>query len=133
MKAGELLVELRSRGVLLEPAGDRLKIDAPKGSITPELREALAECKSEVLAILALDDDEIAWRVKVMLSQIPDSGPIPFLVARQTDERRSDCCHSCGDSLNGNPGYVCGFCGRAKAEAIEIAMLTKANISEAQN
>ena len=48
MNAGELLIELRSRGVLLEPAGDRLKIDAPKGSLTQELREALAACKSEV-------------------------------------------------------------------------------------
>lgn len=126
MNAGELLVELRSRGVLIEPAGDRLKVDAPKGAITKELREALAACKSEVLAILTLDDDEIAWRVKVMLRQIPDTGPIPFLVARETSERRSDCCHSCGDSLNGGSGYVCGLCSRAKAQAIEIAMRNSA-------
>ena len=122
MNVGELLMELRSRGVLLEPAGDRLKIDAPRGSITPELREALAACKSEVLAILTLDDDEIAWRVKVMLPQIPDSGPIPFLVARQTEERRSNCCHSCGDSMEGYSGYLCGPCSRATNQAIEIAM-----------
>lgn len=43
MNAAELLVELRARGVVIEASGDRLKVDAPKGIVTPELREALAD------------------------------------------------------------------------------------------
>ena len=121
-EAYELLIELRSRGVLIEPAGDRLKVDAPKGAITTELRDALAACKSEVLAILIVDDVEINWRVKAMLPQIPDKGPIPFLVARSEIHTGLNCCHSCGDSLNDNPGYICGACSRAKHRALEIAM-----------
>lgn len=69
---------------------------------------------------------EIAWRIEAMLPQVPEEGAIPFLVARATVERRSDCCHSCGEPLDGNPGYLCGFCCRAKAQAIEIAMRTSA-------
>lgn len=122
MKAGELLLELRSRGVLIEPAGDRLKVDAPKGAITQELREALAACKSEVLAILAVDDREIAWRVDAMLPQIPDKGPIPFLVARDCLNPGPNCCPSCGEPLNDYPGYICGLCSRAKHRALEAAM-----------
>jgi hypothetical protein len=123
MKAGELLIELRSRGVLIEPAGDRLKVDAPKGVITQELREALAACKSEVLAILAVDDHEIAWRVDAMLPQIPDKGPIPFLVARVDSQSQAGYCLSCGELLNGNDLYRCTLCSRAANKALELAMM----------
>jgi tubulysin polyketide synthase-like protein len=54
MTARELLSQLREKGVELSTAGgDRLVIDAPKGTITPELRSALAENKSELIKILS--------------------------------------------------------------------------------
>ena len=122
MNADQLLGELRARGVVLEAAGDRLRVDAPRGAITPELREALTAHKAEVLALLAVPDKEIAWRVEAMLPQIPGNGAIPFLVAREAVEPSSNCCHSCGDSMNGVSGYVCGPCSRAKDQALEIAL-----------
>ena len=53
MTARELIAELQEKGVELKTSGgDRLVIDAPKGTITPELRAALAEHKAELLQIL---------------------------------------------------------------------------------
>lgn len=122
MTVMEILNELHSRGVTVEAAGDRLRVDAPKGAVTPELREALAERKTEVLALITVTEKDVAWRVAAMLEQIPDIGPFPFLVARNGFACGPNCCHSCGDSLSDDPGYVCGPCSRAKHRALEIAL-----------
>src|SRR6185503_16207768 len=53
MSPRELLVELREKGVEVKANGDRLVIDAPKGAITPDLRDALAANKAALLEILA--------------------------------------------------------------------------------
>ena len=52
MTPRELLVQLREKGVEIKSNGDRLLIDAPKGAITPDLRDALAANKAEILKIL---------------------------------------------------------------------------------
>ena len=52
MNAAELLAELNRRGVALEAVGDRLRYDAPKGALTPELRAAMAEHKAELLELI---------------------------------------------------------------------------------
>ena len=53
MTAQNLLSQLREKGVELKTSdGDRLVIDAPKGTITDELRDALKTHKSELLQIL---------------------------------------------------------------------------------
>src|SRR5215510_11865907 len=52
MTPRELLVQLREKGVELRSNGDRLIIDAPKGAITPDLRDALAANKAALLQIL---------------------------------------------------------------------------------
>src|SRR5204863_10189313 len=53
MTAQDLLSQLREKGVELKTSGgDRLVIDAPKGTITDELRDALKTHKSELLQIL---------------------------------------------------------------------------------
>ncbi|MDP9456855.1 MAG: hypothetical protein M3Q60_14005 [Actinomycetota bacterium] len=51
----ELLREIESRGVTLEPAGDRLRF-RPKRNLTPELIEGLREHKAAILE--ALDERE---------------------------------------------------------------------------
>jgi hypothetical protein len=122
MNAAKLIEELGSRGVMVEAAGDRLRVDAPKGAVTPELREALAEHKTEVIALITIKEEEIAWRVGAMLEQIPASGPFPFLVARKDFDCAPNCCHSCGNSLDDDQGYVCEPCSRAKHRALEIAL-----------
>jgi len=53
MTAHELIAQLQEKGVELKSSGDRLVIDAPKGTITPEIRSALAEHKADLLAILS--------------------------------------------------------------------------------
>src|SRR6185295_513069 len=53
MTANELIAQLQEKGVDLKSSGDRLVIDAPKGTITPEVRNALAEHKAELLVILS--------------------------------------------------------------------------------
>jgi hypothetical protein len=56
MTASELLSQLREKGVEIKASGkDRLVIDAPKGSITTELRKELTAHKAELLQILKSD------------------------------------------------------------------------------
>jgi hypothetical protein len=47
----ELLREIETRGVTLEPAGDRLRF-RPKRNLTPALVEGLREHKAEILEVL---------------------------------------------------------------------------------
>lgn len=71
------------------------------------------------------NDPEINWRVEVMLEQIPNSGPLPFLIAREGVERQAGCCLSCGDLLNQGDAYRCGACSRAANLAIEMSLFSK--------
>ena len=52
MTGEQVLAVLKSRGVLLKPQGDKLHYRAPRGVLTQELRQALAEHKAEVLTLL---------------------------------------------------------------------------------
>ena len=52
MKARDLLVDLRRRGVALEAKGDRISVDAPAGVIDERLRELLAESKQVIIELL---------------------------------------------------------------------------------
>ena len=61
MTAHELLAQLREKGVEVKTSGDdRLVIDAPKGTITEELRSALSAHKAELLQILKAEQTETA-------------------------------------------------------------------------
>src|SRR4051812_45611488 len=74
MTASVLLTELHDRGVGLTLTGDdRLKIDAPKGAVTPELRNALVANKNELIAILqqqAVEVEEKATPVEKALDEV---------------------------------------------------------------
>lgn len=52
MNAETLLAEAHRLGITLFPAGDKLRVDAPKGALSPDLRQALADHKPEILALL---------------------------------------------------------------------------------
>ena len=60
MTAVALLADLRKRGASIAAVGDRLRIEARAGTVTPELREALARHKAALLAMLSSDPDESA-------------------------------------------------------------------------
>ncbi len=55
MTVDVLLRELSARGVELWPRGSKLKVKAPPGAVTPELRRALVELKPAVLRVLRWD------------------------------------------------------------------------------
>ena len=71
---------------------------------------------------LGLDAKEIEWRARVMREQIPESGPIPLLVAREAVEPGLDDCLSCGETLGEGDDSLCVLCGHAKTLAIELSM-----------
>lgn len=55
MSAIALLSELRAAGVTLAVTGDRLKVEAAPGIITPELTARLKVAKPELLALLSVE------------------------------------------------------------------------------
>jgi hypothetical protein len=57
MNTAEFLGNLRQQGVQLWVDRDKLKINSPKGIITPEIGSTLAEKKQEILALLRSKDD----------------------------------------------------------------------------
>ena len=48
----QLLKHLNQRGIKLTLRGDRLQLDAPKGALTPDLKQALRASKDYLLAHL---------------------------------------------------------------------------------
>lgn len=52
MTAKTLLEDLRSRDVVLRADGDNLRIDAPSGVLTDQLRDALMEHKPRLIKLL---------------------------------------------------------------------------------
>jgi hypothetical protein len=52
-----LLAELRQRDVRLEAEGELLRVDAPDGAVTEELRDALVEHKPNLLKLLDRERD----------------------------------------------------------------------------
>jgi pyochelin synthetase len=57
MMGTEVLTELIRQNVELWSEGDSLRVRAPKGVLTPELRARLAACKADVLALLKERDN----------------------------------------------------------------------------
>lgn len=62
MTASALLEQLRGLGVELHGVGDRLRINAPEGVLTPAVRALLAEHKDEILGLLRSQDNFHAAR-----------------------------------------------------------------------
>ena len=58
MSAAELLATLRARDCELTAAGERLRVEAPAGALTPDLRDALTAHKADLLLEL---EAEAAW------------------------------------------------------------------------
>src|SRR5688572_31641938 len=88
MSARELLVQLREKGVDVKANGDRLVIDAPRGAITPDLRDALSANKAELLRILTAPPlERAAPKPKPVLVQEPVASPEPAAVQREAPSR----------------------------------------------
>jgi hypothetical protein len=105
-----LLADARAAGLHVCAEADRLVVRGPR--TLEDLALQLLAAKPRVLAVLAEEDEEIAWRVAVMRPQVPPSGPLPILVAR-VGTPASGHCISCGDPLLLGQLYRCRPCTRA--------------------
>ena len=54
MSAVQLIRQCRDAGIHLQARGDRLHVEAPAGSLTPELRQLLTDHKADLLALHAI-------------------------------------------------------------------------------
>ena len=81
MTVGELLAELRRREVTIGVDGDRLRVSAPKGALTPELHAAIAARKPEILDWLRSASP--ASRATLPIEPLPRTGPMPVSFAQQ--------------------------------------------------
>ena len=78
MTAHDLLSQLRAKGVEVKTSGDdRLVIDAPKGTITEELRRDLAAHKAELLQILKAEMEDKS------LADQPETGTVFPIVSAE--------------------------------------------------
>jgi len=57
MTASETIRALRDAGIVLEIDGDKLSYHGPPGSMTPDLRQALAANKAAIMAWLRIPPD----------------------------------------------------------------------------
>ena len=69
MTINELLTALRQLGIRLLPAGDKLRLEASAGALTPEVMKAVAEHKTELLAWLREWNPD---RAQVLFEQAAD-------------------------------------------------------------
>lgn len=106
----DALTEARAAGLQVRAEANWLVVRGPR--TCEDLARQLLACKGEVLALLAAEDDDVAWRAAAMRPQVPRQGPIPFLVARDVSPG-AGCCLSCGDALGTQQMYRCDPCTRA--------------------
>jgi hypothetical protein len=72
MMAEELLEELRRCGVQVEARGEVLHVEAPRGALSPELRQSLRRLKPALLQLVA---PAAARTVSETLGGVSESGP----------------------------------------------------------
>jgi hypothetical protein len=71
MNAQELITELSKQGVILEAENDGLRIDAPKGVLTSELRQELVEHKQAILTLLSPPPAEESALLSAFIAAAP--------------------------------------------------------------
>src|SRR5215213_2366280 len=105
-----LLTKAREIGFEVRADPGRLVVRGPRSF--EAVAHRLLEWKADVLALLAAEDEHVAWRVEAMRSQVPQRGAIPLLVAREVEVDRG-CCVSCGEPLREGLEFRCVLCSRA--------------------
>lgn len=88
MTAPDLLAALSAIGATVQAVEDRLRIEAPRGALTPELRAALAEQKPALLSLL-----------------------------REPPRVRPNLCVGCGTVYFPEPARLCYACRRRRSHS----------------
>jgi hypothetical protein len=107
----ELVKALEAKGVRLSAHGGRLRVDAPRGALTPEDRRLLEACRDDILRLLG------AGAALGVLVGVGSVGPISGGLTRtRTPEAR---CVTCGAGLKPAevPAGVCEGCAQAPVAA----------------
>lgn len=89
MTLQELIAETSKAGIVLVPMGDRLRVKAPAGALTPELRAELTANKPALLDVLLRLDGMRANERHV---------PVPCVVREAVGGPGA--CFSCGEPLD---------------------------------
>ncbi len=107
MNATRLLADLQRRDVRLSVEDDRLVLDAPKGVVTPALREQLRNSKAEVIRLLigAGDDRLTEAAIVRWLNTHPPEGLSPDLCG-QCDQPLGQVGQNALPFLTGGGGHV---------------------------
>jgi hypothetical protein len=105
-----VLAEARAAGLDIRAEPGRLVVRGPRS--LEAVAQRLLERKSDVLALLAAEDANVAWRVAAMRPQVPQRGAIPVLVAREGVSVPGSCV-SCGEHLREGVTFRCSLCSRA--------------------
>jgi hypothetical protein len=111
-----LLAYLRARSVDLSVSEGKLRYRSPAGIVTSDVRALLKAHKAELITLLT-QDAEIKWRTVAMRSQVPETGPIPFLIARPVRPAAGRCA-SCGESLRNAKVLRCASCALAARQVL---------------
>ena len=90
MNAVSLIGQCRAAGIRLQARGDRLHVEAPAGSVTPELRQALAANKADVLALVEATPDTLKAERTRLLALAAAERIDAAHVHRMTDADLSD-------------------------------------------
>jgi amino acid adenylation domain-containing protein len=77
-----LLTRLRMLGVSVRADGDRLRLNAPPGTITSELKSQIATMKPQLLAFLREAEQRQAREARP-IPRLSDRGPVPLSFAQQ--------------------------------------------------
>jgi hypothetical protein len=105
-----VLAEARAAGLDVRAEADVLIVRGTRRH--EDLARRLLAQKPAVLALLTEEDRELAWRMTAMRPQVPATGPIPFLIARDETPMKGYCL-SCGDGLPSEHMTRCALCVRA--------------------
>jgi len=110
MTATELLTTLRHLGVTLAPDGDQLRVDAPAGVLTDELRQAMRTHKAALLDLVGAVEERAAIGEGIAMPE-ERLVPVPHLFAAAHDGLPP--CPQCSARqwLQGLTYYQCGPCG----------------------
>src|SRR5437764_1466681 len=82
MNLSEVLAELSDLDVKLWADGEQLRIRAPGGRLTPDLRNALAKNKAEILVLLH-QRNRSASVTSIPLAPVPRNGHLPLSFAQK--------------------------------------------------
>jgi hypothetical protein len=98
----------------------------PRSKVHDDLRWLIRDHAPELMALVAVEDEDVAWRAGAMLRQLTGlvwPCPVPLLVAWPTLEEYGPAdCSSCGELLNTVKGdtQICGACARAKDVVLSL-------------